>query len=322
MKYCEEYAALLDLYVDGELPAAEMERVQAHLETCPGCRGYVDDALVIRAGFPDIEDTVVPEGFAARVMERVREDAGKDAKIVELKRRSARRRAGTFAALAACCALAVFARTGPGGLSGGSDSASMVTASAGGAAPAGYAMDTGGAEASDDARHDLQMATGPTTAPEEVEAAARAAQIEGEAGMAATAMDREADMDSADAGGIEAGGIEKEASPSGYAEYAECEDETVSPTAPAALPEASKNVVCTAAGGEAALYLTAEEAGDILEGYTPVRETVIVMDDALAGLERWYELTEEEYRWLLDALGRPAGAAAPPVLVVVTGPFE
>lgn len=316
MKYCEEYAALLDLYVDGELPPGEMERVQAHLETCPGCRGYVDDALAIRAGFPDIEDTVVPEGFAAKVMERVREDAGKDAKIVELRRRSARRRAGTFAALAACCALAVFARTGPGGLSGGSDSASMVTAGA------GYAMDTGGAEASDDARHDLQMATEPTAAPEEVEAAARAAQIEGETQMAA-AMDREADMDSADAGGIE-----KEASPSGHAEYAECEDETVSPTAPAALPEASKNVVCTAAGREAALYLTAEEAGDLLEGYTPVRETVIAVDDALAGPERWYELTEEEYRRLMEALGRPAEAAAAgaplaaPVRVVVTGPFE
>ena len=65
MRYCERYAALLDLFVDGELPPGEMEQVQAHLAVCPGCQAYVDDALAIRAGFPDVEDTAVPEGFAA-----------------------------------------------------------------------------------------------------------------------------------------------------------------------------------------------------------------------------------------------------------------
>ena len=52
MKCCEEYAALLDPFVDGELTPEEMERVREHLEDCPGCRAYVDDALAIRAGFP------------------------------------------------------------------------------------------------------------------------------------------------------------------------------------------------------------------------------------------------------------------------------
>ena len=45
MKYCEEYAALLDLFVDGELSLEEMLEVQAHLDECPACRAYVDDAL-------------------------------------------------------------------------------------------------------------------------------------------------------------------------------------------------------------------------------------------------------------------------------------
>lgn len=71
MKYCNDYAASLDLFVDGELTPAEMADVQAHLDTCPGCRAYVDDALAMRAAFPDVEDTVVPEGFAASVMEAV-----------------------------------------------------------------------------------------------------------------------------------------------------------------------------------------------------------------------------------------------------------
>ena len=32
MKSCEEYAALLDLYVDGELSPQEMLQVRTHLE--------------------------------------------------------------------------------------------------------------------------------------------------------------------------------------------------------------------------------------------------------------------------------------------------
>lgn len=312
MKYCEEYAALLDLFADGELPTAEMERVRAHLEICPGCRGYVDDALAIRAGFPDAEDTAVPEGFVESVMERVREDAGKGAGSMELKRRAARRRAGTFAALAACCALVIFVRTGSGGLSGGGNSDSAAMSAAGGAgAPAGYAMDTDGAEAGNDAGIEFQMTEEPAAAPEEAKLEEGAEKIEGrsEAQMA-TAMDREAAVNSA-----ETGGAEKEA-----VSDSEYEDLAVSPSA--ALPETSANVIYTAGGKEAALYLTAEEAGGLLDGYMPVRETVVVLDDALAGPERWYELTEEEYQSLLEALGRPAEAAAAPALVVVTGPFE
>ena len=72
MKYCEEYAALLDQYVDGELPVDETARVRRHLESCPGCMTYVDGALAIRAAFPDAEGTEVPEGFAEGVMAAVR----------------------------------------------------------------------------------------------------------------------------------------------------------------------------------------------------------------------------------------------------------
>ena len=72
MDTCQEFAALLDLYVDGELPPAEAERVQAHLETCGVCRSYVDDIQAIRAAFPTIEDTPVPEGFADGVMAAIR----------------------------------------------------------------------------------------------------------------------------------------------------------------------------------------------------------------------------------------------------------
>lgn len=101
MDTCQEFAALLDLYVDGELPPAEAERVQAHLETCGVCRSYVDDIQAIRAAFPTIEDTPVPEGFADGVMAAIR--AGKASR----KRQSAPRWARVALPLAAC--LAIFA---------------------------------------------------------------------------------------------------------------------------------------------------------------------------------------------------------------------
>ena len=38
MNTCETYAALLDLFVDGELSLEEMLEVQTHLDECPACR--------------------------------------------------------------------------------------------------------------------------------------------------------------------------------------------------------------------------------------------------------------------------------------------
>ena len=68
MKYCAEYDALLDAFVDGELSPDDSARVREHLKTCGGCRSYVDAALAIRDAFPDENDTEVPEDFAAVVM--------------------------------------------------------------------------------------------------------------------------------------------------------------------------------------------------------------------------------------------------------------
>ena len=101
MDTCQEFAALLDLYVDGALPPAEAERVQAHLETCDVCRSYVDDIQAIRAAFPRIEDTPVPEDFADGVMAAIR------AGTAPQKKRPAARWTRIALPLAAC--LAIFA---------------------------------------------------------------------------------------------------------------------------------------------------------------------------------------------------------------------
>ena len=101
MKLCEEYAALLDLYVDGELSLEELEQVQTHLDACPACRAYVDDALAIRASFPDAEDTEIPDGFTEAVMTAVRQ-SGTPAKA---SRRTPWKK--ILLPLAACFAVAV-----------------------------------------------------------------------------------------------------------------------------------------------------------------------------------------------------------------------
>ncbi len=99
MDTCQEFAALLDLYVDGELPPAEAGARTGASETCGVCRSYVDDIQAIRAAFPTIEDTPVPEGFADGVMAAIR--AGKAPR----KRRSAPRWARVALPLAACLAI-------------------------------------------------------------------------------------------------------------------------------------------------------------------------------------------------------------------------
>lgn len=114
MRYCENFAALLDAYVDGELSGEEAARVRDHLETCAGCRRYVDDALAIRAAFPEVEETEVPEGFADGVMAVVRE--------AENRRSGAQRRVlywrKILLPLAACFAVVLILRAVPGGGSG------------------------------------------------------------------------------------------------------------------------------------------------------------------------------------------------------------
>lgn len=265
MKYCEEYAALLDLFVDGELPAEEMKRVGDHLAECPGCRAYVDDALALRAAFPAVEDTVVPEGFAQGVMERVRAASVRDEKLVELRRRGIRRWMGTAAALAACCALVILIRTGPAG-------ENHAASSAGGGGGTAVTYDS-------------------------VDSAAEDAETAPEAGIAEQMAPAEEP----------AGKSARTAAAGGQEEFAL-----------AAAPRAVMEAAMDESGLEktAALYLTAEEAGDLLDGFSAVWENAV---------EWRYELNEEEYRVLLEALGRQEElpeAAEGPFLVVVTGPAE
>lgn len=100
-----ENAALLDAFVDGELTAAEMAEVQAHLAECPGCQAYVDDALAIRADFPTADSTELPADFTDHIMQAVAKTPQSRPKTQPW---------GKLAAAAACLALIVLVQYGAG----------------------------------------------------------------------------------------------------------------------------------------------------------------------------------------------------------------
>lgn len=106
MKYCEAFAALLDPYLDGELSPEEMVRIHEHLDHCPVCRAYADDMLTIRAGFPGVEDTPVPVGFADAVCAAVRGGAAP-------RKKRAAPWAKALVPLAACLAVVILLQNGP-----------------------------------------------------------------------------------------------------------------------------------------------------------------------------------------------------------------
>ena len=100
-----ENAALLDAFVDGELTAAEMAEVQAHLAECPGCQAYVDDVLAIRADFPTADSTELPADFTDHIMQAVAKTP---------QSRPKKQPWGKLAAAAACLAVIVLVQYGAG----------------------------------------------------------------------------------------------------------------------------------------------------------------------------------------------------------------
>lgn len=146
MRYCEEYAALLDLYVDGELSPQESARVLEHLDGCPGCRAYVEDALAIRAAFGELEEAQTPDGFAAGVMAAIRAEERR--KAPACKSADWRRWKRVLLPLAACFAVVLLLRYGP--LRTGNGGGAADTSAAPEAAPegdVGYAVTFSGVSA-------------------------------------------------------------------------------------------------------------------------------------------------------------------------------
>ena len=317
MNGCEDFLELLDSFLDGELPPDQMLRVQSHLDACPACRDYVDGALTLRAAFPSVEDTDVPEGFAENVMERVRASALKPAALHR------RRWMSAVAALAACCAIVILLRFGPVGMSGGL---------AENTAESAVCEDTENVTEQDDGEVD------DLDAPASVESGASYNTDENEeknAGQtssqntsgvepqlrSAPAEDSQKIQDHSDAGipsamsepAPDENSSEPEASPQETAPAASPRE-----TAPAAGPEESVGPLMAAVPAPASasaktgeqvesfppetrdvglndvdLILSQEEAGDLLDSFTLAEDN---------GSERTYLLTRDEFVGLLELL--------------------
>lgn len=328
MTCCEEYAALLDLFVDGELATEEMTRVRNHLETCPGCRSYVDDVLAIRAAFPGVEDTEVPEGFAESVMERIRADAAagelKDRKDRKNRKNSRRRWAGTLTALAACFAVALLVQGVPRDANDGA-------APAGDVAPALYEAGAPEAQSRTGGTDDMEAAPAePSESPvqarttsggERPEMSGFAADEDGQSSSSKRYNSSiEQNEEEGAAAGVDSVAAERPApSLAAAPRLISPAPEEEGPENPAAPELSADPGAGLESGTEAALYLTQEEAGGLLDGVAPIWED---------GTERRYELTAEELRVLLTALGRleeleavkvESGAETFPVVVTHTG---
>lgn len=121
MKICENYALLLDQFLDGELSKEDEALVREHLVSCPACAAYVADAMAIRAAFEDLDEIEVPEGLSDGVMAVIRAHAA--------PRKKNHRWMKAAASLAACAAI-VFAavRIIPFGASSSTSAASAESA--------------------------------------------------------------------------------------------------------------------------------------------------------------------------------------------------
>ena len=288
MRPCEEYAALLDAYVDGELIPEEMAQVRDHLETCPGCQAYVDDALAIRASFPDVEETQVPDGFAESVSAAIRAGAAP-------QRRRRPRWIRTAAPLAACCALAVLFSQLPGLLGGNS----AVVRSEDTAAEAEVRESIPEERSVDDTGADAGAAAPHTYA---------AQREEGEAAVTAEGAEDVPENFLADAA-PEDGAAPAEALPeSSAAEEGAAGDGAAASgdTVPKSGGQPMVNAALVSGEPEdgnwfATLTLTMDQAGSALEDLPP--ETPVSSDPDTGGTVYW--LTAEQFTGLLEALGDP-----------------
>ena len=269
MRYCEEFAALLDPYIDNELSPEETARVREHLRTCDGCRAYVQAALLMRDAFPEAEDAVVPEGFAEGVMAAIRADAAP-------RKRPRSRWQRTLLPLAACFAVVVLAvstlpRSGDTAVR---DDRTTQTESQLPESASVSAADSGAEDSAADAAQ-AEEDTAATNAPATDDASASETQ------PASSGVQEGAEVPSADT------------RTTSLPETSSSEAESAAAPAPYAV----QTLPC--------LTLTEQEAGTLLERFTPVSD-----EDGT----RIYELTAAEYADLLEQLEQQgmtvAGAAA------------
>lgn len=101
MSGCEKYAEMMNRYLDGDLPAAQISDLLDHLETCASCRNRFDALKIVAFEMRHMQ-VDPPKALHGRVMQAVSYSGQRRPKAY-LK---------TFAAVAACAAALVLAING------------------------------------------------------------------------------------------------------------------------------------------------------------------------------------------------------------------
>ena len=101
MRTCMEYEDWISAWIDGTLEEEARLELTEHMTSCPRCQAYFDDQIALHDALEHM-DAAAPPGFTAAVMERVRSEAAPERRGPIPFPRWRR-----WAALAACCALAV-----------------------------------------------------------------------------------------------------------------------------------------------------------------------------------------------------------------------
>ena len=112
MNICEEYAVLIQEYLDDELSGADRARVMEHLAQCDNCRAYFQQLTEMQDAFAAM-DAEVPAGLSGRIMAQVKQTAQ-----VPAKKKFRYQRYGMLAACLALVCIAGF--IGLGGFGGAS----------------------------------------------------------------------------------------------------------------------------------------------------------------------------------------------------------
>jgi anti-sigma factor RsiW len=57
---CIDEVELVTDYLEGALPADEAQRLERHLETCPGCTEYLEQMRTIAGGLGGLDEHGIP----------------------------------------------------------------------------------------------------------------------------------------------------------------------------------------------------------------------------------------------------------------------
>ena len=70
---CTEEVEVMTDYLEGALPPAEVERLEAHLENCPGCTEYLEQMWTLAGGLGGLREDSIPAGMRDELLGAFRE---------------------------------------------------------------------------------------------------------------------------------------------------------------------------------------------------------------------------------------------------------